>query len=250
MAKDRATRGVAGLLATAMATAACVPTDPPPQAAAPVASSMASLVEAPPKASAYLGLLRRSGIEMAIPPSGKFILVNIPSYELVALQDGEPVLRSRVVVGKPATPTPELTAAMVAVRFNPDWTPTPAMIRNEGLHYMPPGPDNPLGRLMFDLDDDELIYLHDTNEKYLFNRKQRAISHGCIRVQQARALAAWVLGVSPEAVDSLIARGSNSVPVSEDIPVALVYSTRFPDENGEIVSYPDVYAGRQTADAR
>jgi Uncharacterized protein conserved in bacteria len=39
------------------------------------------------------------------------------------------------------------------------------MIRNEGLHYMPPGPQNPLGRMMFDLDNDEFIYLHDTNEK-------------------------------------------------------------------------------------
>jgi murein L,D-transpeptidase YcbB/YkuD len=232
--------------AAAMAVAACVPADPPPQSAAPAVAP----AEASPKASAYVGLLRRSGIEMAIPPTGKFILVNIPSYELVALQDGEPVLRSRVVVGKPATRTPELMASMVAVRFNPDWTPTPAMIRNEGLHYMPPGPDNPLGRLMFDLDDDELIYLHDTNEKYLFNRRQRAISHGCIRVQQARPLAAWVLGVSPEAIDSMIARGTTSVPLSEDIPVALVYFTRFPDENGEIASYPDVYAGRQTADAK
>jgi len=143
-------------------------------------------------------LLRRSGIEMAIPSTGKFILVNIPSYELVALQDGEPVLRSRVVVGKPATPTPELTASMVIIRFNPDWTPTPSMVRNEGLQYMPPGPQNPLGRMMFALDNDDLIYLHDTNEKQLFNRGQRALSHGCIRVQQARALAAWSLGVLGE----------------------------------------------------
>ena len=63
------------------------------------------------------------------------------------------------------------------------------MIRNEGLHYMPPGPQNPLGRMMFDLDNDEFIYLHDTNEKTLFKREQRALSHGCVRVEQARALA-------------------------------------------------------------
>ena len=68
------------------------------------------------------------------------MLVNIPSFELIALQDGEPVLRSRVVVGRPDSPTPELLSSMTAVRFNPSWTPTPAMVRNEGLHYMPPGP--------------------------------------------------------------------------------------------------------------
>ena len=195
-----------------------------------------------------MSLLRRSGIEIAVPSAGKFVLVNVPSYELVALQDGEPVLRSRIVVGKPATPTPELVASMVAIRFNPDWTPTPSMVRNEGLHYMPPGPQNPLGRMMFDLDDDELIYLHDTNEKQLFNRAQRGLSHGCIRVQQARALAAWALGVPEDAIDGMVSRGSTySVPVPEDIQVALVYYTRFPDEHGDIASYPDIYAHRQTA---
>jgi len=229
-------------IAATMASAACVPTEPP-AVGAPEAAALAATPPSAPRSTAYLDLLRRSGIEMAIPPTGKFVIVNIPSYELVALQDGEPVLRSRVVVGKPATPTPELTASMVAIRFNPDWTPTPWMVRNEGLHYMPPGPQNPLGRMMFGLDDDGLIYLHDTDEKQLFGRRQRALSHGCIRVQQARALAAWSLGVAEKAIDSMVARGSTyAVPVPEDIRVALVYSTRFPDEHGEIMSYPDVYS--------
>ena len=165
------------------------------------------------------------------------------------MQDGEPVLRSCVVLGKPATPTPEMTASMVAIRFNPDWTPTLSMVRNEGLHYEPPGPQNPLGRMMFDLDDDELIFLHDTNEKQLFNRGRRALSHGCICVQQTRALAAWSLGVSEKDVDAMVARGyTYAVPVPENIRVALVYSLRLPDEHGEIISYPDVYS-HQTARA-
>jgi murein L,D-transpeptidase YcbB/YkuD len=249
MVNYRSAFSLFGLLgmAAAIASAACVPTEPP-VVGTPQATALADMSLSAPRSSAYVGLLRRSGIEMAIPSTGKFILVNIPSYELIALQDGEPVLRSRVVVGRPATPTPELTASMIAIRFNPDWTPTPAMVRNEGLHYMPPGPQNPLGRMMFGLDIDDLIYLHDTNEKQLFNRGQRALSHGCIRVQQARALAAWSLGVSEKAIDSMVARGSYAVPVPEDIRVALAYSTRFPDEHGEITSYPDVYS-HQTARA-
>jgi len=250
MANYRSAFGLFKLLgiAAAMASAACVPTEPP-AVGAPQAAALAGASPGAPRSSAYVGLLRLSGIEMDIPSTGKFILVNIPSYELVALQDGEPVLRSRIVVGKPATPTPELTASMVIIRFNPDWTPTPSMARNEGLQYMPPGPQNPLGRMMFALDNDDLIYLHDTNEKQLFNRGQRALSHGCIRVQQARALAAWSLDVSEKAIDSMVARGSTyAVPVPEDIRVALIYSTRFPDQHGEIMSYPDVYS-HQTARA-
>ncbi len=226
-------------LASALVNAACVTTEPPPSVAAgPVAAA-----EPPP--SAYVSMLRSQGVETAIPPRGKFVLVNIPTYELVALQDGVPVLRSHVVVGKPAAPTPELLSSMFAIQFNPAWTPTPLMIRNEGLHYMPPGPQNPLGRMMFDLDNDEFIYLHDTNEKGLFKREQRALSHGCVRVEQARALAAWSLGVSEQEIDAMVARGTTySVPLPEIIPVALVYYTRFPDEGGQVASHPDFYAGR------
>jgi murein L,D-transpeptidase YcbB/YkuD len=134
---------------------------------------------------------------------------------------------------------------MFAVQFNPAWTPTPLMIRNEGLHYMPPGPQNPLGRMMFDLDNDEFIYLHDTNEKALFKREQRALSHGCVRVEQARALAAWSLGVSEQEIDAMASRGTTySVPLPEIIPVALVYYTRFPDEGGQVASHLDIYADR------
>jgi murein L,D-transpeptidase YcbB/YkuD len=205
----------------------------------------------PETPSAWASLLHSHGIDASIPSQGKFILVNIPSFELVALQDGVPVLRSRVVVGRPGAATPELLTSMFAIQFNPSWTPTPSMVRNEGLRYMPPGPQNPLGRVMFDLDNDEFIYLHDTNERALFNRAQRALSHGCIRVERTRDLAAWSLGVSDKEIDAMIARGTTySVPLPEVIPVSLAYHTRFPDEHGQIVSYPDIYGSRQaTADA-
>jgi murein L,D-transpeptidase YcbB/YkuD len=229
------------VLTWALASAGCVTTQPSPPANASVAAAAAA--EPPP--SAYVSLLRSQGIDTAaIPSRGKFILVNIPSYELIALQDGAPVLRSRVVVGKPAAQTPELLSSMFAIRFNPAWTPTPLMIRNEGLRYMPPGPQNPLGRMMFDLDNEEFVYLHDTNEKALFNRPQRALSHGCVRVEQARALAAWSLGVSEEEIDAMIARGTHSVPLPDVIPVSLAYHTRFPDEQGQLASHRDIYGDR------
>ncbi|HSH99031.1 MAG TPA: L,D-transpeptidase family protein [Reyranella sp.] len=226
----------------ASALAACVPTEAPP----PTAAGTVVTPDAP--RSTYVSRLRSHGVVVDIPVTGKFILVNIPSFELIALQDGVPVLRSRVVVGKPAATTPEMLSSMFAVQFNPSWTPTPAMIRNERLQYMPPGPQNPLGRMMFALDNDEYIFLHDTNEKALFNRMQRALSHGCVRVEQARPLAAWSLGVSEQAIDQMISQGKTySVPLPEIIPVSLVYFTRFPDEHGQIVFHPDIYKNRQAA---
>ena len=94
-------------------------------------------------------------------------------------------------------------------------------------------------------------YLHDTNEKGLFSRAQRALSHGCVRVEQARGLAAWALGVSEEAIDAMISKGTTySVPLAENIPVSLVYYTRFPDERGQVASHPDIYTSQQAQASR
>ena len=154
-------------------------------------------------------------------------MVHIPSFELIALEDGAPVLRSRVIVGRPASPTPELVSSLFSIRFNPAWMPTPSMMRDEGAQYVPPGPNNPLGQLLFELDNDQLIFLHDTNDRRLFDRANRALSHGCVRVEQARQLAAWALGVPVLEVESMIARKiTYSVPVATPIPVHLVYLPR------------------------
>jgi murein L,D-transpeptidase YcbB/YkuD len=92
------------------------------------------------------------------------------------------------------------------------------MIRNEGAHYIPPGQNNPLGQLLFELDNDQLIFLHDTNDRSLFGRSNRALSHGCVRVEQARPLAAWALGVSVREVEAMISsKATYSVPLSTPI---------------------------------
>ena len=201
----------------------------------------------PSSATTFASRLGQIGI--AVPARGRFILVNIPAFELIAIEDGRQVLRSRVIVGTAETPTPELLSALYAVRFNPSWTPTPAMVRKEGARPVPPGPRNPLGRILFELDNDEQIYLHDTNDRSLFDRADRALSHGCVRVQRARALAAWALGKSEGDVAQMIYAGATrSVPLSTPIPVLLAYHTRFPDGSGKMKTYPDVYGHRQIAD--
>ena len=193
-----------------------------------------------PPASGLTTALQGIGID--VPRRGKLVVVNIPSFELVALQDGRPTLRSRVIVGRPSTPTPELATAISAVKFNPSWTPTPAMVRWEGARYVPPGPRNPLGRIFFELDNDQLIFLHDTNDRKYFDRPIRTFSHGCVRVEQARALAAWALDVTEAEIDRLIARsGTHRELLTASIPVALVYRTRFPDDDGRLVDHPDIY---------
>ena len=64
-------------------------------------------------------------------------------------------------------------------------------------------------------------------------------------MEQARALAAWALDVSPEEIDKMVAKGTYSVPLPENIPVSLAYYIRFPDERDAMVDYPDLYGSRQ-----
>lgn len=60
-----------------------------------------------------------------------------------------------------------------------------------------PGPANSLGQYKFELPNGDGIYLHDTPKKELFASDQRALSHGCVRLEDAQRLARWLLGKDP-----------------------------------------------------
>ncbi len=178
-----------------------------------------------------------------VPTKGKAILVNIPSYELIAFQDGEEVLRSKVIVGSAKNPTPQLVAETSVVRFRPTWKPTPDMIRDEGIspERRPAGRNNPLGLMAVRLDPGLLIYLHGTNQPKLFGREKRALSHGCIRVEKVEELTAFVLDTTVAEVQGH-ANGRRTFDMEAwDIPVLIRYHTRFPDANGLMREYADVY---------
>src|SRR3546814_309898 len=72
-----------------------------------------------------------------------------------------------------------------------DWEAVRGGRRGIGVRQ-PAGPENPLGRFRFHMDNDQAIYLHDTNEPDLFAKARRAISSGCVRVSDPFALAAFV----------------------------------------------------------
>ena len=106
----------------------------------------------------------------------------------------------------------------------------------------PPGNRNALGRLKIEFPNDHAIYMHDTPEKQLFAHDRRAFSHGCVRLKKPRAMAAALLGSGIEHVDQKIAQGDNaSEPVPGNIPVYLAYFTAWPDVNGVVHYYDDVY---------
>ena len=211
---------------------------------APSASATSPPAAATPDAAAtFQARLDRAGVALDLPDDGKAIVVNIPAFELIAFEDAEPVLTSRVIVGTPANPTPVLETYTTKVRFRPTWRPTPAMIESGEYRdrVWPPGEDNPLGLAAVRLEPGLLVYLHDTNRPELFAREDRALSHGCVRVQRWRELVAWLLDWSPERVDRVAQSVGTRDVATPEVPVHLAYFTTFPDPDGGIERYADLY---------
>jgi murein L,D-transpeptidase YcbB/YkuD len=87
------------------------------------------------------------------------------------------------------------------------------------------------------------VYLHDTPLKTLFSRDNRRQSHGCVRVQNPRELAAMLLQQPVEVINKGIAAGTtNRRMLPNPIPVFLVYQTAFAGPDGAIEFRSDVYS--------
>ncbi|MGE0232468.1 MAG: murein L,D-transpeptidase [Flavobacteriaceae bacterium] len=105
-----------------------------------------------------------------------------------------------------------------------------------------PGPGNALGGIKILFPNAHAIYMHDTPERQLFSRDMRALSHGCVRLQEPQRMAALLLGQSEEHVRSNIADGSeHEEALKEKVPVYVAYFTAWPDDSGTVHYYADMY---------
>lgn len=109
-----------------------------------------------------------------------------------------------------------------------------------------PGPANALGLVKFDFSNADWIYLHDTPATELFARSRRDFSHGCVRVEDPVALAAWVLRGEPGWTPAAIRRAMQGavtveVPVTRPVPVLVGYFTAVVNEDGVPRFLDDIY---------
>ena len=104
-----------------------------------------------------------------------------------------------------------------------------------------PGPRNALGELKILFPNKHAIYMHDTPSRGLFKREARALSHGCVRLQQPRAMAAAVLGTSVSKVTAMLGKGHSKQLLSQQIPVYVAYFTAWPTEDGKVQYFRDIY---------
>lgn len=216
-----------------------------------------------------------------LPNYGKVLIVNIPSGVITAYTDGNPVIESRVAVGKEQTRTPQLDTEVTFVRPNPTWTVPESILKRknwreklaknpryfenanfkmelngklvspeEASNYadqvdkfiQQPGDGNALGRLKIAIANSNGVYLHDTNEPEVFDESVRAASSGCIRIQDFLEVAAWILDTTPDDIKSMIDNGDiKEYKPKTPVRVILGYWTAWPDLNGEIQVFPDIY---------
>jgi murein L,D-transpeptidase YcbB/YkuD len=101
-----------------------------------------------------------------------------------------------------------------------------------------PGPDNMMGSVKFMLPNPLGVYLHDTPRKDLFGARERDFSAGCVRVQNAGALAQWLFDgpVTPPPPGEAEVR----VDLPNPVPVYIVYLTAEPGPHG-LTFPPDIY---------
>jgi L,D-transpeptidase YcbB len=110
-----------------------------------------------------------------------------------------------------------------------------------------PGPRNSLGLVKFVFPNQDNVYMHDTPAQALFSRSRRDFSHGCVRVRDPLALAAWALTGRPEWTRDRIGAamlGDQTVHVSVVRPtrVVLFYTTAFVwPEDGTLRFADDIY---------
>jgi len=204
--------------------------------------------------------------------NGNYITVNVPQYMLFVYEGDKKSFDMPVIVGKEGTNTMMFTGNLNQLVFSPYWNLPQSIVENEIMAAMKqdpaylkkrnmeivkqndsipqirqlPGKDNALGKVKFLFPNSFDIYLHDTPNKELFNKNDRALSHGCIRVANAAKLAEYLLKDQKEWTPEKIQVAMNSgkeqtVKLNSSIPVLITYYTAWTDENGHLHFGQDVY---------
>ena len=194
-----------------------------------------------------------------------YVLVNVPEFRLRIYRGGALRDETRVIVGKTDSPTPLFSGMMEYAVVNPSWYVPPSILKTmlpKIAHYggdtwggyeivrrngqvslrQPPGERNALGFIKFMFPNNHAVYLHDTPNRSLFANSNRALSHGCVRVDDPFRFADAVLpNWTQERLKKLIGKGERTIRLDQKLPVHLAYFTAYLDDTGAYRTLPDIY---------
>ncbi|WPR76387.1 L,D-transpeptidase family protein [Algoriphagus sp. NG3] len=214
----------------------------------------------------------------------EMVVVNIANYQLDYLIKKDTAFTAKVIVGKEYSESPTFTAPMSYLVFSPYWNIPESITKDEIIpsisknpNYLEqknmevvsssgevvraskvnlskeegyrvrqkPGGDNSLGLVKFMFPNEYNIYIHDTPARSLFEKENRALSHGCIRIQNPEQFAQILLD-SKEWDDDKIQEAMHQdkekvVELDRKIPVVILYMTFWADKDGKANFRSDVY---------
>ncbi len=223
----------------------------------------------------------------------RYVLVNLPSQRLWAIENGRVSLEMDVIVGKTWRPSRSFVTEIRGVRVNPDWTVPPTIksvdmvnkmkkdpnyLTEKGIRIlkgygrnaesidpasidwhtvgwrtlnglrmvMDPGPENPLGRIRLLMPNRYNMYLHDTDKPEYFEKPDRTLSSGCIRMSKPVEMAHFVMKGTEDWSDArlqeLLGAGEKTdLRAHARLPVYITYLTMWLDEKGQLVYGIDIY---------
>ena len=214
----------------------------------------------------------------------KYFIINIPDYSLRVVQNSDTIRVHKVIIGRPSRKTPVLSSKLTHLIFNPTWTVPPTILRKDVVpaaiknrnyfssknitiydsnnrvvspwnwsarraksyrYVQSPGEENSLGLVKFIFPNRFTIYLHDTNTKGFFEKDIRALSSGCIRVENPFILAEYLLN-DPEKwnlekiFEAINTNKTSQVPINKEVYIHVLYWTAW-SENGILQFRDDLY---------
>jgi murein L,D-transpeptidase YcbB/YkuD len=215
-----------------------------------------------------------------------FILVNIAGARTYLVKSDGTLWATRSITGSEYRKTPVFRDEIKYMEFNPTWTVPASIFRKDKLarirkdpgyldrnNYIvrnangetvpasavnwnsenpsvtlvqQPGPSNALGLVKFMFPNKYAVYLHDTNDRTLFDRNERNLSSGCVRVEYPFELAGLLMEGDPDwsraKMQAILDSGKTTrVELPEPMPVLLTYWTAWV-EDGVVHFREDPYS--------
>lgn len=214
----------------------------------------------------------------------EYLIINIPDYSLHCIKKSDTTRTHKIIVGRPDRMTPVLSSKLTHLIYNPTWTVPPTILRKDVIpatrrdrsylsrkkislfdasgnrvgidnwtpqnaytfrYVQSPGIYNSMGQVKFMFPNRFSIYLHDTNTRGFFIQDIRALSSGCIRVQNPFELTEYLLDDSEnwslEKIEEAINTGkTKAVNFNKDIFIHVLYWTAW-SEKGTLHFRDDLY---------
>lgn len=217
-----------------------------------------------------------------------YVWINLPEYRLQLVQNNQIVETHKVIVGKKERRTPVLSSSFSGIIINPKWTVPPTILKkdlvpkataNRGYfesnrltiydkktgkqvdpenwnsenygayrYVQQTGRLNSLGQIKFDFPNKHMVYLHDTNNRAMFGVANRALSSGCVRVENPFGLAETIFKLEGKNIlrsemDTLAHyEKTKNFKLNQKVNVHQVYFTAVIDSTGSVKILNDIYA--------